>query len=419
MKNNKKYIIVIISTILLISVLLVCLVIFIKHNTVEKVKGEKPNNTIIKEDTKYYQTNEDGTIHFESKKLEELVQKSLSKDKIYPEDAERVDYLIFTYDYIDSLVGLEFFKNLVTLEFINCGVEDISVISKLQNLKYLYLSDNAIYDISPIKNNKNLRLLSIKNNNIIDISPILELDKLVALPDIYGNSINNYEILEKNISKYNNNLKEDYDSLNNNEIYRNIDNSRKEESDYNDKECLIRLNKELDIDEMNTYKEAMKIAKDFVNKNINSKMNDIEKEAVIVKYISDSIDYDYEEPEKFFERNDFYSSFITGKGVCDNYANMFNILANLSNMESYTARSVSKNLFSQNHAWNVVKIDNKFYHLDITWYDQTKSNQYINVSTKSIDTSHGEDLKYDSKNLPKQNISNTDMKKTIIDKYFS
>ena len=98
---------------------------------------------------------------------------------------------------------------------------------------------------------------------------------------------------------------------------------------------------------------------------------------------------------------------------------MFNILANLSNMESYTARSVSKNLFSQNHAWNVVKIDNKFYHLDITWYDQTKSNQYINVSTKSIDTSHGEDLKYDSKNLPKQNISNTDMKKTIIDKYFS
>ena len=54
------------------------------------------------------------------------------------------------------------------------------------------------------------------------------------------------------------------------------------------------MSNEQDKEMMNNYKYAMKVSREFIKNNIKDDMPDIEKEAIISKYIVDWLDYDYE-----------------------------------------------------------------------------------------------------------------------------
>ena len=88
--------------------------------------------------------------------------------------------------------------------------------------------------------------------------------------------------------------------------------------------------------------------------------------------------------------NDLYYPLVLGYGQCHNYAQSFNFLANLVGLVSYSAFAGAL------HEWNLVKIDRKFYHLDLTWADQgdTLDYRFVNVSTNTIDTLHGFKFNY-------------------------
>ena len=88
--------------------------------------------------------------------------------------------------------------------------------------------------------------------------------------------------------------------------------------------------------------------------------------------------------------NDLYYPLVLGYGQCHNYAQSFNFLANLAGLVSYSAFAGAL------HEWNLVKIDGKFYHLDLTWADQgnTLDYRFVNVSTNTIDTLHGFKFNY-------------------------
>lgn len=64
------------------------------------------------------------------------------------------------------------------LELRDLGLEDISSLKSLVNIKNLYLSNNNIYDITPIKDMKSLRLLEAPNNKISKIDILKELENL-------------------------------------------------------------------------------------------------------------------------------------------------------------------------------------------------------------------------------------------------
>ena len=408
--KKKKIIIIVVIVVFLLTVISGVTVLLINMNN----NLNEGNN-----EEELFLTNEDGTIYFEDEKLEKYVKNEIYKDKIYPEDALEVKSLIFTYKKFDSLVGLEHFKNLEKLEIDDCGIEDVSFISKLKSIKYLYLHNNGIYDISPLKKNKNLRYIDISNNNITDISPLDGLDNLMLLPKIHGNSIMNYDLLADNIDKYRENTLKEYDLVDRDTYMSFITNNNKQKCDFNDKECVINLSSEQDNEMMDNYKYAMKVSKEFINNNIKEDMTDIEKEAIISKYIVDWLDYDYDRLSDDYNSEDYFACFKTKIGVCENYSNMFNILANLAGLESYPARSIKEDPFSVGHAWNVVKIDGKYYHVDLTWYDSNRNNQFINASTKTMNSLHIDAFDFYSDNLSRQKISKEDMDRSIIDKYFN
>jgi hypothetical protein len=59
-----------------------------------------------------------------------------------------------------------------------------------------------------------------------------------------------------------------------------------------------------------------------------------------------------------------YDILICGNGVCEGYAQAYNMLLDRVGISSIMVTS-----YDMNHAWNLVNIDNEWYHVDTTWDD--------------------------------------------------
>ena len=114
--------------------------------------------------------------------------KAAIEAELHVSDPNVTDMLNLTslYSYsirnkIKDLTGLEYAKNLTTLDLRGNQISNISVLSELNNLSYLCLSVNQIDDISPLTGVMNLTVLYLESNRISDISPIGGLTNLQEL----------------------------------------------------------------------------------------------------------------------------------------------------------------------------------------------------------------------------------------------
>lgn len=67
-----------------------------------------------------------------------------------------------------------------------------------------------------------------------------------------------------------------------------------------------------------------------------------------------------------------YGGFVNGEIQCEGYAKSIQYLCDLTGIESTVV--VGTNESGDSHAWNVVKVDGKWYNLDTTWDDPILSN---------------------------------------------
>lgn len=114
--------------------------------------------------------------------------------------------------------------------------------------------------------------------------------------------------------------------------------------------------------------DDLKKKKDIYNSNmkkimskINNSWSDLEKIVFVHDYLCQNFEYDND-----FNNYDAYSFFSTGKGVCQAYTSVFSGIMKELNIDVSTATSDS-----MNHIWNVVKLNGKWYHIDVTWDDPT------------------------------------------------
>ncbi|MEE0264374.1 MAG: transglutaminase domain-containing protein [Acutalibacteraceae bacterium] len=88
-----------------------------------------------------------------------------------------------------------------------------------------------------------------------------------------------------------------------------------------------------------------------------------------------------------------YGALAENSAVCEGYTKAMQYLLKLVGIESITVNGYSKN---ELHQWNMVNIDDSWYHLDSTWDDQDKDeNQttgiiysYFNLTDEEIKTDH-------------------------------
>ncbi|WP_291634729.1 DUF5050 domain-containing protein [Clostridium sp.] len=148
---------------------------------------------------------------------------------------------------------------------------------------------------------------------------------------------------------------------------------------------------------------AYKKAKEIVNNITNTSMSDLEKELALHEYVVKNTDYDYENYiNKGVEMDSDtpYGTLILGKADCDGYAYTMKLLLNLAGIEAQVVVGNAAEVGadnkveiddSTNHAWNIVKIDGEYYHLDATWDEP--------------DTNEGNKVRYKYFNVPDQKIS--------------
>ena len=103
---------------------------------------------------------------------------------------------------------------------------------------------------------------------------------------------------------------------------------------------------------------------------------DYEKIKYFATYISDNMSYNSNAaskggPEMSAYANcwNAYGALVSGSGVCEAYAEAFKLLCD-------TAGIPCVSMYSFDHEWNAVKLDGKWYYVDVTWIDTGNKSTY-------------------------------------------
>lgn len=216
-------------------------------------------------------------------------------------------------------------------------------------LTTIYLANNLIEDISALNHIDSLEYVDLTNNRVNSIASIKDVTHIESL-GIDNNCILDYALISDN-----------------DVLTRAIDNG----SQGKYAQFLLTENKAKEI--------VAAFPKD---------VSELELEKIIYQYVIDNMEFEVVSvPTNAFG----YYGLFEGIGVCGDYAEMFCILANHAGLEAYVCSS-------ETHAWNIVKVDGKYYHCDALWDEVEEEWKYFNCSAEYIlDTS---DHIYDVERYP-------------------
>lgn len=143
------------------------------------------------------------------------------------------------------------------------------------------------------------------------------------------------------------------------------------------------------FEKVDSYVDTFSFNKSLALEKLTKKLTDpfpldIEKVRAIFVWIADNIEYDYVN----FKNNTVTSIQVQPetvykerKAVCEGYSNLFKLMLDLCNIESEVISGYARNdietifLNESNHAWNSVKINNRWYLFDVTWAKDTLNNK--------------------------------------------
>jgi len=129
--------------------------------------------------------------------------------------------------------------------------------------------------------------------------------------------------------------------------------------------------------------EIIAAASRIVNEIIEKDMSDEQKREAIYRYLADNTTYDHEAlkaaelnnfngdiDEKFNDSFTTYGIMVNKVGVCMSYAYSYKLLSDLAGIESIVVTGIANGV---PHAWNKVKINNEWLHVDVTNNDSQSS----------------------------------------------
>ena len=135
-------------------------------------------------------------------------------------------------------------------------------------------------------------------------------------------------------------------------------------------------------------KSEMEEAADKLLAGIDNTMSEFEIELYLHDALAQQVVYIDSE-----NAHNAYGALVEGEAVCEGYAHAMQYLLHRAGIQSYIAHGSSVNPgtgIPEGHAWNYVRIDGNYYHLDLTWDDQDSYtyHAYFNVSDAQIQQDH-------------------------------
>ncbi len=120
--------------------------------------------------------------------------------------------------------------------------------------------------------------------------------------------------------------------------------------------------------------------------NINNYTSIIDKIKIFHDYLASTNKYDQnkENGTSTYHSDNAIGTLFEGYSVCNGYSDTLAIYLNMLNLDNVRVAT-------DKHVWNIVKIDNNWYHIDLTWDDPITSNNediithdYFLISTDEL-----------------------------------
>ena len=143
---------------------------------------------------------------------------------------------------------------------------------------------------------------------------------------------------------------------------------------------------------------------EFINNNVNPNSSDIDKIRVFHDYVINSTKYDQAKADAIKAGTDLtdsynsqtaYGALIEHMAICGGYSDAMAIYLNKLGIQNYKVAS-------DIHVWNVVKLDDYWYHLDLTWDDPVTSDgsdaiidDFFLIDTNTLQTLNLEEHNFD------------------------
>jgi len=127
--------------------------------------------------------------------------------------------------------------------------------------------------------------------------------------------------------------------------------------------------------------------KEVISNLVNDSMSDRDKIKVLHDYVIENTKYDSNRSDNNitkYESNSAYGSLFEGYAICSGYSDTIGLLLNEIGIPNIK-------IASENHIWNLVYIEDTWYHLDLTWDDPVLEDgreiidyQYFLITTEEL-----------------------------------
>lgn len=207
-------------------------------------------------------------------------------------------------------------REIKRLDISHKEIEFLDGVEYLENLIWFYANDNKIKDVTPLSKLNKLDYINLSNNFVQDVSPLFVLPEDTDI-DIW---------------------------------------------DVPNRQELVEMHDKL---------------KEIINAITTADMTDYQKELAIHDYIVIHTKYDSVTHDSGYKKygdrvGSSWSVIMKNVGVCQGYAEGFKALMDYAGIECITVGGTAGDVYNSEgggHAWNIVKIDGTYYHVDTTWDD--------------------------------------------------
>lgn len=292
---------------------------------------------------------------------------------------------------------LKGFKNLTSLTLQNMQLKDLSFINDMKNMRHLSIVCCGISNISPLSDLKNITSLCLEGNNITDITPVKNMPHLEALDISYNkikgtldlssnprittldaqfNNLNEIK-LHKDISCYTNlsynNISElNEDTLNimsHSPSVNLFGNNIMDYEQIRNSDNFVFANENYMPYTYDEHKAYINSLNEFCRKYLKPEWSELKKAAI--SYLA--LSYTGTIPDKAdtsaSERTDMkseYLALVNKKAFSDGFSNAYRDILRSNGIDSYIYHGELFSDITKDHTWNIVYIDSKPYHCDIS-----------------------------------------------------
>lgn len=144
----------------------------------------------------------------------------------------------------------------------------------------------------------------------------------------------------------------------------------------------------------NAYEKKLNKAIKKINKKLKKTKSKYKKLLVIHNYLCSQTKYAHKKgmdtSGKYRYLHTSYGVFVKKKAVCDGYSMAFKELCDYYKIPCMIVYGQAKNKYGvyENHAWNIVKLNKKWYAVDCTFDDSSKSSKWFLCGKKVLKKTH-------------------------------